>query len=122
VDGSSINYSASKGYFVVKIEDSGSWKLIKDAYTVVRWKSLTQDSVELAVASKTDHMDAVDVGKSTYDEAIEEYTEEKGYFVRYYECGKIDNFRWVLDGDGFDEGSWESDVWDEDGDFVTEEW
>jgi hypothetical protein len=76
-------YLKSKwGYLAIQITDTnGMWTLAKDSYYVIYWKELTSGSVQQAAAYNTTLPDlTINNGRPTLEEAVLEYTVEKGYF------------------------------------------
>ena len=72
--------TASKGYIIIQITDTGTWEKTVGNYYAVHWKDFTGDTVKQAAAYKADGQNN---GVPTPEEAATEYTVTNGYYQIY---------------------------------------
>jgi len=79
--------NAETGSLTLQITSGGSWSKTPDYYYVVKWKNLTETSVQYAAAAKYVSEGSLEndfaPGKPTQTEAEGSYTSSAGYFAQF---------------------------------------
>ena len=73
--------TASTGYIIIQITDTGTWGITVGNYYAVHWKDFTGDTVKQAAAYKVGG--DKNNGVPTAEEAATEYTVTNGYYTYY---------------------------------------
>lgn len=84
----SPDLTAETGYLYILITNPGSWGKTDGYYYAIHWENLSETGVSQGSASLVDFLDPKNSGMATLEEAIAEYTVDKGYFGYHGEYAK----------------------------------